>query len=158
MSRVAIFLMAFLLTTMAAAQEGSPNHSGEIYALGSVASGGSGEPKGFDGFRAGGAWQPSPRFSLVADLSRFLATDSNANFTSFMAGPRFYSADHHGLSGFFEFFYGAERASVAGQPAIGIGCSREEPVSTFISLAQLFGALLNWMSYWVTTPSQALLP
>ena len=116
MLRISVFLLVCSLSSMAVGQEGSPSHSGEIYALAAGASEGIDTPNAFAGFRAGGAWQPLPKISLVADFSRIFASNYNANFTSFMVGPRFHSADHSGLSGFLELLAGAEHMNVAGQP------------------------------------------
>lgn len=115
MSRFTIFLTLCFLTNLAFAQEGSPAHSGEIYALGGVASEGIDIPATFTGVQAGGAWQPFPQLSMVADFSRIFGANNDANLTSFMAGPRFHSADRSGVSGFLEVLAGAEHINVAGQ-------------------------------------------
>lgn len=120
-------LITLCLVGTALCQEGSPDHSGEIYALASGASSGIDTPNSSVGFQVGGAWHPSPKISLVVDVSRLFSVPPhfppgalmtptpNGSFTSFMAGPRFHGADHDRLSGFFQFFAGTEHINIAGQ-------------------------------------------
>lgn len=135
MSYRAILITLCLIGTAAFCQEGSPNHSGEVYALASGATSGFETPNSSVGFQVGGAWHPSPKISLIVDASRHFSVPPhfppgalvtptpNGSFTSFMAGPRIHGADHDGLSGFYQFFAGAEHMSIVGQkPSWNLMC------------------------------------
>lgn len=115
MSRIFLSIIAVLLPYVAGAQHEQPNRPGEIYALAS-ALGGEDIPGSTPaaGFRIGGAWRPSPSTGLVADFGRHFVSDSHASFTTFMAGPRFYSGEHYRTSGFVQFLLGAQWTAFMG--------------------------------------------
>lgn len=117
MSRLYALLILVALTRLGGAQHEPPDHSAEIYALAS-ASGGGDVPaaSAAAGFCLGGAWQPFPRFGVVADFDRHFVSDTHLSFNTYMVGPRFYSEEHSHLSAFYHVLTGVRQTGRAGQP------------------------------------------
>lgn len=117
MSRLAIFLALCFLSCAAIGQEGSPDHSGEIFALASESAGadipGS---QSAAGFVVGCTWEPTPKLGLVADFGKHFVSDTHASFSTFTAGLRSYSQEQYRLSGFLQILAGSQQTVVAGQP------------------------------------------
>jgi hypothetical protein len=116
MSHFPIFVTICFLSCAAIGQEGSPDHSGEIYALASVSNGPETGSQPAAGFAVGCTWEPTPKFGLVADFGRHFVSDNHASFNTFTAGLRRYSQEQYRLSGFLQVLAGSEQAVVAGQP------------------------------------------
>ncbi len=133
MARSILFLYLILIATssLTAFAQDSNGNNVEIYGLASHWSGlripGD---SGAAGFRVGGAWREAPDLSWVADVSRHFVSDEQAEFTTLLAGPRFYNHGFHSrfanngfdkhtgvpAFGFVQFLVGSQRWTQQGQP------------------------------------------
>jgi hypothetical protein len=109
-------LIFLVLLVSGVAWSQTANHSWEAYAQASLTKTDSILGDSATGFRLGTSWKPDPAFGLVLDLASQSGSGTRKfTYTTFMGGPRFYSAENFRLSGFVQALGGAYRASTTSQ-------------------------------------------